>query len=37
MEQAQDRVAWRKIIDAIWDVEGECKVHAVLDRRAGGD
>jgi len=35
MEQAQDRVEWKRVISGIWDVEEEIEVHAALERRAG--
>lgn len=37
MELTQDRGAWRKVINDIWDVEGEIEVHEVLLGEARGD
>jgi hypothetical protein len=35
MDLAQDRGAWKQMIEEIWDVESEVVVHDVLERRAG--
>ena len=35
MEMAQDRNAWRQVVDEIWAQEDEVEVHEVLKRRAG--
>jgi hypothetical protein len=35
MTLAQDRVAWRRVIEEIWDVESDVEIHAVLEHRAG--
>jgi len=37
MELAQDRIAWRRVIDGIWDMDVDCEVSEVLERRAEGN